>query len=541
MPEIMIKNNRCVIGNGSREIFCCKRSFSWLMTLSFFFLFLNTLLVGQNTTQRPSRQGAMDAFNRGDYEAAYTQFTGLLGIFPKDPLYKYYTGVCLVKLEKDPDMAASLLADAAAGSGTVKPVPADVWFWLGRAQQMTGMFDEAVVSYNKFASLAGKKSAREMNVPDYIREASERKGRSDMTAAASGKGTGKPSDTPVKLQGDNSLKSEIKEVKVSADIMEPAPPEIDEKLSKLLSDTTVRKDADGKKTEVTDNQVSNVAAGKISDKPVAAIPDTIRVTQAVSDKTKENKSRLSDMLNAGPAKTGDSIPPTVTRKKPVYSLFEITDKPKTEKIPVNPAVPAGLIYRIQVAIFRNPVSPSYFKGLSPVEGFRSEGSDLTVYYAGLFRKASDASQALPKVRSHGFRDAFVVALMDKKQVSAERASVLEKEWGSKPLFEEDIEVAYADTVPPTLVFRVELLRSQKPLDNEKIGDISKLAGDRGLDILTDEKKQNIYLIGIFLTYKSATEYADLLVRNGYKDARVVAYLGKKEIPVDVARKLFEEY
>jgi hypothetical protein len=30
------------------------------------------------------------------------------------------------------------------------------------------------------------------------------------------------------------------------------------------------------------------------------------------------------------------------------------------------------------------------------------------------------------------------------------------------------------------------------------------------------------------------------LRNGYKEAKVVAWLGKREIPVETAKKLFEE-
>lgn len=527
MPETKIKNNCRFTGDYCGERFSSGRSFSWLMILSIFFLSFNTLLTGQNTAQRPSRQAAMDAFNKGDYEAAYTQFTGLLGMFPKDPLYKYYTGICIVNLGKDPYEAVTLLHDAAAGAGTVKPVPEDVWFWLGRAQQMAGMFDEAVASYNKFTNLSGRKIAREMNVPDYIKEASERKGKADLNL--SGREPSEPSVPAVQPPPAIAPQNELKEVKVISAEMEPAPAEIDNQLGRLLEDSLRNEEVSGKAVEATVPQPGNLKGGEEKETPVASV------------KREEKGEKVTDTLNAVAGKTSPALNQPVFRKKPVFTVFEITDKPLMDKIPVNPPVPPGLIYRIQVAIFRNPVAPAYFKGLSPVEGFRNEGSDLTVYYTGLFRKASDASQALPKVRSHGFKDAFIVALMDKKQVSAERAAVLEKEWGSKPLYEEDIEVAPADTVPPTLVFRVELLRSQKPLDKGKTEDIIRLAGDRGLDILTDEKKQNIYLIGIFLTYKSATEYADLLVRNGYKDARVVAYLGKKEIPVDVARKLFEEY
>ena len=57
----------------------------------------------------------------------------------------------------------------------------------------------------------------------------------------------------------------------------------------------------------------------------------------------------------------------------------------------------------------------------------------------------------------------------------------------------------------------------------------------------NDSKESVYLIGKFISYQSASEFADLLVRNGLQDSRVVAYLGKREIPVDIARQLFEKY
>ena len=95
-------------------------------------------------------------------------------------------------------------------------------------------------------------------------------------------------------------------------------------------------------------------------------------------------------------------------------------------------MPPGLIYRIQLAVFRNPVAPSYFKGITPVYGFKVTGTDKTNYYAGMFRRSADAKKALLQVKETGFRDAFIVALSDNKPVSADRAAVLENEWGMKP-------------------------------------------------------------------------------------------------------------
>ena len=103
-----------------------------------------------------------------------------------------------------------------------------------------------------------------------------------------------------------------------------------------------------------------------------------------------------------------------------------------EKITIDPEIPAGLIYRIQIAVFRNPVAPSYFKGITPVYGFKIAGTDKTTYYAGMFRRSSDAKKALAAVKTKGFKDAFIVALSGNKPVSADRAAIQEKEWGKKP-------------------------------------------------------------------------------------------------------------
>jgi hypothetical protein len=83
------------------------------------------------------------------------------------------------------------------------------------------------------------------------------------------------------------------------------------------------------------------------------------------------------------------------------------------------------------------------------------------------------------------------------------------------------------------------MRSLKPVKDEVVEGINKMVGNRGLDILTMDDGNIVYLIGKFITFESAAEYADLLQRNGYRDAKVVAWLGSKEIPVDTARQLFE--
>jgi hypothetical protein len=160
----------------------------------------------------------------------------------------------------------------------------------------------------------------------------------------------------------------------------------------------------------------------------------------------------------------------------------------------------------------------------------------------MFRKLADAKSALAQVKQKGFRDAFIVAFSGGKVVSSERAALMEKEWNMIPFIADTkyLPDTPIDTIPPVLSYRVEIIRALKPVSEETYEGMKKLAGTRGLDIEPLNDGMISYLIGRFITYESAEEYADLLRRNGYRDSKVVAWLGTKEIPVETAKQLFEE-
>jgi hypothetical protein len=230
-----------------------------------------------------------------------------------------------------------------------------------------------------------------------------------------------------------------------------------------------------------------------------------------------------------------------------YSQFAVLSIPAYNDgnpIPFDLKLPAGLVYTIQLAAFKNPVQPSLFKGLYPLYGKKKPDNGVNYYYTGLFRMNEDARQALSKVRTEGFSDAFVIAVMDDIQVSMERAAMLEKEWAAKPLPVNEAEVQRptnapaADTLPVgTLTFRAEAVRSKKPLKPEVIEKMELLAGTRGLDMIKNNQDETVFLIGNFITFESADEYVSLLIRNGYSTARVAAYVGFREIPVEAAKEL----
>ena len=306
---------------------------------------------------------------------------------------------------------------------------------------------------------------------------------------------------------------------------------------------------------------------------VAAAPEADRERmekRAAEETTKEAAvSAMADSLLL-------STPGVTTRKNVSgqedgnMALFEVRPVPAysdANPVPVEPTMPHGLIYTVQIATFRNNVAPSLFRGLWPVYGRKRQGSEAIYYYAGMFRRLEDARKALPAARGAGFPDAFIIALMNGVQVSMERAALLEAEWSGRPIVANG-EPAGMDTARPvsanseltgtdtgrqgaqdrvinpvpvgTLYFRAEVLRIDKPVKPEIIQKIERLAGTRGLDMVKNNIGETVFLIGNFITFESADEYVSLLIRNGYNSARVAAYVGLQEIPVEAARELINK-
>ena len=548
-----------------------KRQISRLMIIAALCL-VDGSLFSQSNQYKYSRQTAVEAFSKGDYEQAYNEFGGLLLTFSKDPLYKYYSGICLVKLERDPDKAAALLLQSIEGAAAVKPVPSDAWFYLGRAQQMNGNFADALKSYKLFVDHSGKKVAAGYDISVYIQQCNEKRGqiRKDEPRLAEN-----VIKSAVDLKTDDKNRTTDKVTKTQESPVEVRKERLPADYEKILAEAIIyqvkadslnaivsedkkaleRLPDAGKvslRSKIARNESLAASYQKIADQKysvaqsaVTGQPIPLPVVEKESDLISDSSTRKPESSASKATDQKQPIPAVSVKTDEVYSIFNINPKPvysPDEKITIDPELPGGLVYQIQVAVFRNPVTPSLFKGITPINGFKMAATGTTKYYAGLFRRLDDARKALEAVKQTSFKDAFIVAVFDGKTVSAERALLLENEWKDKPftVTPKPVPVIPAETVSPTLSFRVEVTRSEKPLKEDLVDNYKKLAMNRGFEIVTTGDNKLVYLIGKFITFESASEYADLLVRNGYREAKVTAWLGRKEIPVETARQLFEK-
>ncbi len=597
------------------------------LMLLFMALLFSVSVMGQ---VRPVRQSAIDAFDRGDFNTAYIQFNDLLASYPKDPVYKFYKGACMVNLEADPHEAVRLLTEAGQTASLSRPLPLESFFYLGRARQQAGLFAEAIVAFNEYSEKAGRKAARDLGVPSFVSQCEAGKGAlsgpyrvltvddmedtlASIEEIAVEAGNKQEELFPLK---ESNVSEEI--VATIAPIRELMPADYDALLSEAvlyqkqtdslsvlideqqagLSGATTRERAAiiaeiGRNRRLADS-LQTIADEKFSSaqelinnsrftgerdsasgqnqivagqQPLAkerSLPTTS--ASAVLEQTLEEtppqkavETRRPDSTIVSdiqmmpqdtiklPEETGAAIGNIVAQSVKalpgVTSMFEVDKKLATsrEEIIINPELPRGLVYRIQVAILRNPATQSTFKGLSPVYGLREASATSTKYYVGLFRKRADANSALVEVKKAGFTDAFIIALLSGNSISTERAASLEKEWESVPFAYTDVGVrdVVADTVPPVLSYRVVLLRTKQPVKEDQLNMMKRIAGNRGMDIFTMENGEIVYLVGTFVTYESAAEYADLVSRNGFPDAEVAAWLGRREIPLETARQLFD--
>jgi len=98
-------------------------------------------------------------FNEGEFPKSLFYFNKLLEIYPRDPLFNYYAGVSHTELETQLDEAIYQLKIA-----SLKDVPDNVYFYLGKANHVSENYDDAEKYYEMYLSLGDKKEIEEFQV-----------------------------------------------------------------------------------------------------------------------------------------------------------------------------------------------------------------------------------------------------------------------------------------------------------------------------------------------------------------------------------------
>ncbi|MCH7535376.1 MAG: hypothetical protein IH948_06460, partial [Bacteroidetes bacterium] len=98
--------------------------------------------------------------------------------------------------------------------------------------------------------------------------------------------------------------------------------------------------------------------------------------------------------------------------------FTATGQPYSANnpIPIDVELPKGLIFKVQIGAFKNPIPQDLFSPITPIMGEDVPGR-FKRYTAGMFRAYESADYARSIIRKLGYSDAFVVAFFDGERIS----------------------------------------------------------------------------------------------------------------------------
>ena len=254
------------------------------------------------------------------------------------------------------------------------------------------------------------------------------------------------------------------------------------------------------------------------------------------------------------------------------------------EIPVDPKMPNGIIYQVQVGAFRNEINPSIFNGLTPLVGEKTT-LGIIRYKVGYFRGFKSANMAKVRIREIGYKDAFVVVFYDGQRITLDRAEEIIKTADESEKFiydnlvQDEIQQLKAIGIKEEGIFddsndvseslvvvnnqtsnkinnsvKIVVSNSDNGLNNDllsinglfytvQVGVFTtpKISSDlKGVTPLYTEKTSNGYLrytTGIYKDYSSADTRKETVRVQGIKDAYVIAYNKNQRITVAKAKEV----
>ena len=115
---------------------------------------------------------------------------------------------------------------------------------------------------------------------------------------------------------------------------------------------------------------------------------------------------------------GDSLVMDIEKPEPEFDYtFMVLPE---GRFALDNTLPSGIIYQIQIFSLTHPASVKDIKGLSPVFLHRPANGRYT-YAVGLFKTYADALSCLNKVRTRGFKGAYIVAFKDGQPINVTAA------------------------------------------------------------------------------------------------------------------------
>ena len=161
-------------------------------------------------------------------------------------------------------------------------------------------------------------------------------------------------------------------------------------------------------------------------------------------------------------------------------------------------LPSGLVYQIQMFSTTKKATVSALKGLSPVFETKAANGRYT-YRVGVFMTYADVLSNLNSVKRAGFRNAFIVAFNDGKELTVAKARAVEAEKKSS-------------------LYEIRIDTGTGELDAALSGGIRQQAPGKDIARVEKEDGTKIYVVGPFADKTAAENLASFIRAMGTASA-----------------------
>ncbi len=150
--------------------------------------------------------------------------------------------------------------------------------------------------------------------------------------------------------------------------------------------------------------------------------EIVKPKEAPSKKREELKTEPVAIVTTSP----DKVNPVILKEDvtiPNEKIFNLSKSPvynKSNPIPMDPALPDGLVFKVQIGAFHDPLPYNAFKNVQPVTGETTRPGWIR-YCVGLFKAFEPANIVKAEMKSMGYKDAYVVAYYNGKRIELSEA------------------------------------------------------------------------------------------------------------------------
>ena len=164
----------------------------------------------------------------------------------------------------------------------------------------------------------------------------------------------------------------------------------------------------------------------LRDEALASYEQARDILNTQPEEDQENMMALASQNIQPREKQPDINPDYETPTEVTENIFRATDNAvynDNNPIPVGQKT-SGLVYKVQVGAFRNPLPQDHFKEFAPISG-EQLANGITRYMVGYFNEFDGALEARNQIRPTGYPDAYIVAYCNGERITIDRAKQIE--------------------------------------------------------------------------------------------------------------------